>query len=260
MASSFLKELEFGRALVARAGDHALRYWRRGLAADIKTDNSPVTIADRECEHLIASAIEEAFPADGIFGEEGSNKAGASGRRWIIDPIDGTRDFLRGSPVWANFIGLEDRGEVVAGFVNVPPLREIYSAALGAGAWAGDARMHASAVSEISQAFLLFEALNDAHRYPWAPRLLEFTRPFWAVRCLGGCYDSMMVARGIADLWIETGGKAWDFAPLKIIAEEAGARFFDFQGRSTIYGGNGVICAPGLETAVREFLGAPLRQ
>jgi histidinol-phosphatase len=139
-------------------------------------------------------------------------------------------------------------------------MREGFSAARGAGAWANDARIKVSNATEISQSFLLFEALNDAHRYPWAPRLLDFARQFWAVRCLGGCYDSMMVARGVADLWIETGGKAWDFAPLKIIAEEAGARFFDFQGRSTIYGGNGVICAPGLEDAVREFLGAPLRQ
>jgi histidinol phosphatase-like enzyme (inositol monophosphatase family) len=255
MDSSFSKELEFGRAIARRAGETALRYWRKGVQADIKPDASPVTAADRECERLIAAAIEEAFPDDGVFGEEGSNRAGVSGRRWIIDPIDGTRDFLRGTPIWANFIGLEDAGEVVAGFVNLPAIGELYSAARGAGAWANGERIHASSVTEISQAFLLVEALNDVGRYAWAPRLLDFVKPFWAVRCLGGCYDSMLVARGVADLWIETGGKAWDFAPLKIIAEEAGARFFDFRGEPTIYGRSGVICAPGLEKTVREFLG-----
>jgi histidinol-phosphatase len=257
VSTLYARELEFGRALATRAGETTLRYWRTGIAADLKSDASPVTVADREGERLIASAIEEAFPEDGLLGEEGASKQGSSSRRWIIDPIDGTRDFLRGSPVWANFIALEDHGEVVAGFVNLPAMRESYSAALGAGAWAGDEAIHCSATTEISQALLTFEALNEVHRYAWAPRLLDWVRPFWAVRCLGGCYDAMMVARGVADVWIETGGKPWDFAAIKIIVEEAGARFFDFEGRPTIHGRSGIACTPGLEAAVRKFVGTP---
>jgi len=101
------------------------------------------------------------------------------------------------------------------------------------------------------------DAFNQVGQYPWGVRLNKFMEDFWAVRCFGGCYDALLVARGMAELWIETSGKPWDFAPLKIIAEEAGARYFDFEGKATIYGGNCVICAPGLESVARGFVGQP---
>ena len=96
--------------------------------------------------------------------------------------------------------------------------------------------------------------MRGAARQPFAERLLAWMELFWGVRCMGGCMDALMVARGQAEIWIETGGKPWDFAPLKIIAEEAGARFFAFDGKPTIYGGNCVICTPPFEDTVRQFL------
>jgi fructose-1,6-bisphosphatase/inositol monophosphatase family enzyme len=143
---------------------------------------------------------------------------------------------------------------VVAGFANMPALGELFAASRGGGAFVNGERMHASSIASVSQAVLCFDSLNSAARQPFGGRLLDWMQPFWAVRSMGGCLDALMVSRGQAEIWIETAGKPWDFAPLKIIAEEAGARFFDFEGKSTIYGGNCVVCTPGLEETVRLFL------
>src|SRR5260221_4144044 len=118
-----------------QAGSIALRYWNTGLTAETKSDAPPVALADRECERGIAHALEEAFPDDGLLGEEGSAKDSRSGRRWIVDPIDGTRDFLRGNRAWAVFIGLEEAGEVVAGVSYLPAMEENFTASRGPGAF-----------------------------------------------------------------------------------------------------------------------------
>src|SRR5713226_2081557 len=122
----FGKELEVARKAAERAAGLALRHQSAGLRAEVKPDASPVTQADRECEKLIAGMLEDAFPDDGILGEEGARKSSRSGRRWIIDPIDGTRDFVRGNPLWANLIALEEGDAVVAGVVNLPVLGFTY--------------------------------------------------------------------------------------------------------------------------------------
>lgn len=255
--NNFARELEACRAIAQQAGQTALRYYRTGIAFEAKPDDSPVTAADRACEQLIARELEAAFPDDGLLGEEGARKPSRSGRRWIIDPIDGTRDFVRGSPAWAVLLGLEADGAVVAGCAYLPALGELFAAARGGGAFMNGERIHASTVATPEQAVLCLNGFNTVTDHAFAGRLLEWMKPFWAVRSMGGSLDATMVARGQADLWIELAGKPWDFAPLKIIAEEAGARFFDFAGQDTIYGGNCVICAPGLEPAARQFVGAP---
>ena len=112
---AFERELELGRKAAQRAGEIATRYREKGIGFESKSDDSPVTAADRECERVVPLMIEEAFPDDGLLGEEGAAKPSRSGRRWIIDPIDGTRDYVRGIPVWCTLIGLEQDGEVVAG-------------------------------------------------------------------------------------------------------------------------------------------------
>jgi len=253
----FAKELEAGRAIARQAGEIALRYYRNGITFESKSDHSPVTRADRECEQFIATELDRVFPEDGLLGEEGARKESRNGRRWIVDPIDGTRDFVRGSPTWAVLIALEADGEVVAGFAHLAALGELFSAARGGGAYVNGQRIHASAVARIPEAVLCFDSFNTAGVQTFSAQLLDWMRPFWAVRSMGGALDAMMVARGEADIWIETGGKPWDFAPLKIIAEEAGACFFDFAGQATIYGGNCVVCAPGLEQTVRAFVSRP---
>ncbi len=251
---NYLRELEVARAAAVRASEQALRHQTNGVTAETKIDLSPVTAADREGEQLISRALTEAFPEDGLLGEEGGRKDAAAGRRWIVDPIDGTRDFLRGLPTWSVLIGLEDGPDVVAGVAHFPAQNVTYWAARGAGAFRNGARIQASSITDPCQALLCVNGFNSVLKYPFAPRLLDWMRQFWSVRSFGGCQDAMLVASGQADAWLEPEGKPWDFAALKIIAEEAGAAFFNFDGAKSIYGGNCVICAPALEAELRRFV------
>jgi len=244
--TSFSKELDLGRTIARRAGEAALKYWGKGIGFEAKSDQSPVTVDDKEGEQLIARLLEEHFPGDGMLGEEGTRKDSGNGRRWIIDPVDGTRYFVRGNPNWAVLIGFEAAGEVEAGFAFLPAMDRMFYAARGAGAFCNDAPIHVSAISDASQAVLCVNGFNAIQKCTFAPRLLEWMRPFWAVRSMGGCLDAVMVASGQADLWIEPTAAPWDLAPLKVIAEEAGGRFFNFDGGASIYGGNCVIATPGL--------------
>ncbi|MBM3776561.1 MAG: hypothetical protein FJW37_15580 [Acidobacteria bacterium] len=250
----YSKELERGREIAREAGRIALRHQQRGIGFESKPDASPVTEADRECERFIAAALAEAFPDDGLLGEEGAARESRSGRRWIIDPIDGTRDFVRGNPNWAVLIGLESEGEVAAGFAHFPARDELYWAAAGAGAYRNGARMRVSSIDQRPNAVLCVNGFSTVLAQPFAGGLLEWLAGFWAVRSLGGCLDAMMLAQGQADLWLESCAQPWDLAALKVIAEEAGAVFFDLAGRRTIYGGSCVIAAPGLEREARRFL------
>ncbi len=252
----FEKELEKARAAAERAGEVALGYRDRGFTAEAKSDGSPVTPADRECERVIAGLLEEAFPDDGLLGEEGSAKESRSGRRWIVDPIDGTRDFVRGNPLWAVLIGLEENGVVAAGVAHLPALGETYFAWRGGGAYRNQDRIRISSITRVDQAVLCPSGLNNLSGRPFAAGLLEWMKGFWAVRSLGGCLDAMLVASGKAEVWIEPVVKAWDLAAPKVIIEEAGGRFFNFDGGSSIYGGNCAACVPALEQELRRFLGA----
>lgn len=247
------KELEVAVYAARQAAELALKY-QQGIEAEVKGDESPVTKADRECEQLIASILTDAFPDDGLLAEEGAQRESKSGRRWIIDPIDGTRDYVRGNPLWANLIGLETEDDVPVGVVNLPMLGSMYTATRGGGAYRNDIRIHVSAKTAIRDSVLCFSGFNKVHLLPCKSELLDWMAQFWSVRGLGGAPDAMMVAGGQADVWIEASGKPWDYAPLKAIAEEAGALFFNFDGGSNIYAGNCVMCVPALAPEVRRLL------
>jgi len=253
---AYERELELAARLARQAAELALALRERGLKTESKLDLSPVTAADRACERLIAAALEEVFPEDGLVGEEGASKPALSGRRWIIDPIDGTVDYIRGIPTWSVLIALEDHQEVAAGVCYLAEQDEMYVAAKGAGAYLDGERLHASDISDPGQALLCVNALQKIGELSWGDKLTEFMSRFRAVRSFGGCQDAMLVASGRADAWIEPHASEWDLAPLKIIAEEAGAVFFNFDGGAGIYGGNCVIAAPGLAGALRRWLGA----
>jgi histidinol phosphatase-like enzyme (inositol monophosphatase family) len=248
-------ELDVARRAAEAAGRLALEYQGKGVQSETKLDLSPVTIADRECERLISRTLQDAFPDDGLLGEEGAATESKSGRRWIIDPIDGTRDFLRGIPVWSVLIGLEDGPDCTVGVCHLPARGETFSAARGVGAFRNDAPIRASAISDPTQAVLFVNALNEMTHLPVG--LLEWMEQFWSFRCFGGCYDAMLVASGRGDAWIEPSAKPWDLAALKAIAVEAGAVFFNLEGDASIHRGHAVITCPGLEPELRRFLNAP---
>ena len=251
------REIEVCRDVARRAGELALRHAAKGVEREDKADDSPVTVADRECERLIVSELRAAFPEDGFLGEEGASDAGRSGRRWIVDPIDGTRDFLRGLPTWSNLIGLEVDGEVVLGTCNMAAQGELYWAVRGQGAFVNGRRVRVSTIDRRDRAIACLTAFDNIAASPFADRILDYLAGYWAVRSMGGCQDAVLVVSGRAEAWFEISAKAWDLAPLKVLAEEAGARFFNFDGGSSIRGGNAVICAPFLEEELRAFVEAP---
>jgi histidinol phosphatase-like enzyme (inositol monophosphatase family) len=251
--TTWFKELEVAVEAAKKAAELALQY-QPNVVAETKPDRSPVTQADRECERMIARMLTDAFPGDGVFGEEGARAETRSGRRWIIDPIDGTRDYVRGNPLWANLIALESGSDIVVGVVNLPVLGSLCAASRGGGAYRNGSRMHASSKTSVEESVLCVNGYDKVPLAPYRDRLLDWMARFWAVRGLGGAADAMMVASGQAEIWIEPTASPWDFAPLKVILEEAGARYLNVDGGSSIYAGNGIGCAPGLEQEVRRFL------
>lgn len=252
---AFEREVELARQIAQEAGALALDYQRKGVATETKSDESPVTVADRACEKLIVDSIAHVFPEDGVLGEEGANRVSRNGRRWIVDPIDGTRDFVRGIPLWAVLIALEQDGKVVAGAAHSPRQGLLLSASRGGGAWSNETRLRVADKADPSQAVLSFNGFNKIGVGRFADRLLPWVHRFWAVRSLGGAVDAMLLAQGQADVWIEPNAKAWDLAPLKLLIEEAGGIMRSFTGENTIYGGNAYACVPGLEAYVRELIG-----
>jgi fructose-1,6-bisphosphatase/inositol monophosphatase family enzyme len=250
---AFERELIVAREAVETAAEIARRL-QPDVATEVKPDASPVTEADRQCERAIVDRILRSFPDDGILAEEGTFAESRNGRKWIVDPIDGTRDFVRGPPLWANLVALEQDGDVVLGVVNLPCLGWLCHAIKGAGAYRNGKRMHVSARTRIEESILCVNAFNHLSHTAFRDGLLDWMSRYWAVRGLGGAADAMMLAAGEVEVWMEPVAKPWDFAPLKIVGEEAGAAFFNFAGGRDIYSGSGVLTVPALEEEVRAFV------
>jgi histidinol-phosphatase len=233
---------ELDRALAAAvdaaraAGEVALKYYRSGFDVTLKADATPVTQADRDAEQVIREVLGRAFPGIGFLGEE-LGAVGDQGRRWIIDPIDGTKNFIRRVPVWATLIGLEEDGEVTAGVIHNPVTGELLGARRGGGAFSGGERIAVSQISDLGQATLLhagLRLLRESGHWDGLVRLVDATD---RQRGFGDYLGYALVAEGKAEIYVESDLKAWDLAPCKIIVEEAGGRFTDFAGTPTIHGG-----------------------
>jgi len=161
---------------------------------------------------------------------------------------------VRGLPTWSNLIGLEANGDVVVGVCNLPVPGELYWGARGHGAYLGERPIRVSAIDRRDRAVLCLTAFSSLAGSPLETTILDYISRYWTVRSMGGCQDAALVVSGRAEAWIELAAKAWDLAPFKVIAEEAGARFFNFDGGSSIHGGNAVICVPFLEAELRELV------
>lgn len=240
------ERLELAIRAAREAGELTLQYFRRdNLVVDRKDDDSPVTIADRKAEELLRERISDAFPEDAILGEELPDREGASDFRWILDPIDGTKSFIHGVPLYGTLVGVEQRGEPVIGVIMIPPQDELLYAAKGQGAWLleGDRRKRRARVSKCETLteglFLTSEVacFDEVGRRAAYDRLQASAR---LARTWGDCYGYLMVATGRAELMVDPTMNVWDAAPLLTILEEAGGTFTDWQGRPTIHSGEGV--------------------
>jgi histidinol-phosphatase len=213
----------------------ALRYFDAGLAVEWKQDQSPVTVADREAEAQLRTTLLGRFPQDGFLGEESGERPGSSGFRWIIDPIDGTRNFVRGIPIWGTLVGLEYRDELIAGVCEVPTLGQTFRALRGDGAYRGERRLHVSDVAALDEAILFYSSLSWFVRAGRQEQFLDLAARTQRQRGFGDFYGFVLVAQGSGEMMVEHGVHSWDVAALMPILEEAGGRLTDWDGTRTIH-------------------------
>lgn len=232
--------LDFAVDIAREAGAITLRHYQGSFVAERKTDNSFVTIADREAEAYLRSRIASVFPDDSILGEEEGEQSGSSNRRWILDPIDGTYSFVHGVPLYGVLIGLEIDGEPVLGVVNLPAIGEVVYAATGLGCFWNEGPARVSATSTIEQALLLSTDFGACERYGFGPVAETLQLQVHGRRTWGDAYGHVLVATGRADIMLDPVMNVWDCAALLPILEEAGGTFTDWNGRRTIHGGNAI--------------------
>lgn len=262
MAQDFLNDLRLAHYLAAQVDSVTSKFFReRDFTVEQKPDSSHVTNADRTAEEVIREQLRRVRPADAVFGEEYGSE-GSSGRRWIIDPIDGTANFVRGVPVWATLIGLEVDGQMVVGVVSAPELSRRWWAATGHGAFTGRAlsnarRLQVSGVDQLSEASLSFSSLHGWAKHERLRGFFGLSQQVWRTRGYGDFWSYMLVAEGVVDIACEPELELYDMAALVPIVQEAGGRFTGLDGRDGPWGGNAVATNGHLHSAVLELLAEP---
>ena len=240
---------------VARlCGDIALSHFRKGIRVEIKPDGSEVTIADRDAEAAVRRWIEERFPSDAILGEEMGEQNTSSARRWIIDPIDGTRSFVRGVPLWGSLIALEEEGVVIGGAINCAATGDLLVAARGHGCWHNGSRASVSNTDSLATATILTTDTRFLEHPSRGARWAELGSKVATARAWGDCYGYVLVANGRADLMVDDRMNPWDVAALIPVVEEAGGVFTDWEGRRGI-GKDAVASNATLAAEFRSRLG-----
>ena len=246
----------------ARAGGRAaMPYFRRAeLTVEWKADESPVTIADREAENAIRAVIQAAFPEDGWLGEETGTSGGTSGRRWIVDPIDGTRNFVRGIPLWATLVACEEDtpqgARIIAAAAGIPGLDEWYDAVLGGGARCNGVPLRVSPATRLDQALWCFETPSWFRRQGLAGVFEALDSATALQRGLGDAYGHLLVASGRAEIVVEPHLAVWDVAATSLVVAEAGGRFTDLDGTQSLRSGHAVVTNGLLHESVLELIAA----
>jgi histidinol-phosphatase len=253
-------DLRFAHVLADAADDISTRRFRAlDLQVDTKPDLTPVTDADRAVEEHIRGVLRRSRPRDAVLGEE-LGKVGAGPRCWVVDPIDGTKNYVRGVPVWATLIALMDGEEVVSGVASAPAIGRRWWATRGSGAWTGRSltkasRCRVSGVSELADASLSFSSLTGWEKSGTLEGFLTLARSVWRTRAYGDFWSYMLVAEGAVDIAAEPEVSLWDLAALQVIVEEAGGRFTDLSGVARPDGGSAVATNGRLHDEVLELLG-----
>lgn len=238
------------------------RFRAEDLVVDTKPDLTPVSEADRAVEQALRERLRADRPGDAVLGEEyGGGEDPAAARRWIVDPIDGTKSYVRGIPAWGTLLALEQDGEIVVGVASAPALGRRWWAARGEGAHARDGlggeprRLRVSAVRELDDAHLCFGGLEEWRQTGRLDALLELGARCWRTRGYGDLWSYMLVAEGVLEIAADPEVSLWDLAAPMIIVREAGGRFTDLQGAETAAGGSGLATNGLLHEAARAILG-----
>ena len=241
MTDHLKKRMDFAIAAATEAGKVTLRYFQKPVDIELKADQSPVTIADKEAEECLFRMIRSEYPADACLGEEQGERPGTSGFRWIVDPIDGTRSFVQGVPLYGVMVALTDpTGESVVGVVSFPALGEIVAAARGEGCFYNGQPARVSNVETIAASCVVYTSLQGFDETDSTEAFQRVRREACIARNWGDCYGHVLVATGRAEVMLDPILADWDCAPLQPILEEAGGSFTDWQGNPTILGKSGL--------------------
>jgi histidinol phosphatase-like enzyme (inositol monophosphatase family) len=262
--ADYSDDLRLAHVMADAADDVATRRFRAlDLRVETKPDLTPVSDADRMVEDSLRNTLKRARPRDAIHGEE-YGRTGYGPRCWVIDPIDATKNYVRGVPVWATLIALMEGDEVVVGLVSAPALNRRWWAARGGGAWTGRSlakatRCRVSGVTELHDASFSYSSLTGWEEQGRLDKFLDLSRAVWRTRAYGDFWSHVMVAEGIVDASAEPEVSLWDVAAVQIIVEEAGGIFTDLSGVPSPDGGS-VICSNGLLHAklLEQLGGGPL--
>ena len=240
--------------LARLTGEIALRHYRSNLVVETKADGSPVTAADRAAEQAARDWVRRYFPDDGILGEEFGEERPGAPRRWVIDPIDGTKSFVRGVPLWGSLVALCAGERVLAGAAYFPATAELVAAAPGAGCWFNGSRCAVSSVSALEHAIVLTTDEQFRERPMRRGGWERLASTAALSRSWGDCYGYLLVATGRAEMMCDAILSLWDGAALYPIVREAGGVFTDWDGRDTAFGGSAVATNGALAATVRARL------
>jgi histidinol-phosphatase len=220
------------------------RFQALDLRVQTKPDTTPVSDADLAVEALLRDRLAHVRPGDTVLGEEQGQLGAASARRWILDPIDGTKNYVRGVPVWATLLALEVDGEVTVGVISAPALGRRWWASRGGGAYADGRRISVSGVTMLGDASFAYSSLSGWEERGRLAGFLDVTRAVWRDRAFGDFWSHCLVAEGAVDISAEPEVSLWDIAPLKVLVEEAGGTFTDLAGDGSPAGGS-IVCTNG---------------
>jgi len=241
MAAKIKELLDFANTIAWQAGKITLRYFQSGVAVDHKADESPVTVADRESEAYLRAQIMVRYPDHAVLGEEDGLSGGADAEyRWILDPIDGTKSFVRGVPLYGVMVGLLRDGEPLVGVVNMPALGEVVSAGTGQGCWWNGRQCRVSSVNRLRESLAVATVATGYEEWGKDAAFGRILSTVGMFRTWADCYGYLLVATGRAELALDPAMNIWDAAALAPILHEAGGTYTDWQGTSTIDGGEGV--------------------
>jgi myo-inositol-1(or 4)-monophosphatase len=255
MPESLRSYLDFAIETAYLAGRLTLGYFQTDIRPDFKADDSPVTIADKRAEELIRARIEKQFPQHAIVGEEfGLKETQGATHRWIIDPIDGTKAFSRGVPLYGVLLGLEIEGKVQVGVAYAPAMNDLVAAATGEGCWWNGRRAHVSNVATLSRATIAHTNPASFAKYNRAAEWEHLQRAAYHIAGWSDMYGYILVATGRAELMLDSIMNVWDCGPFPPILEEAGGYFGDWQGNSTIYGNEAIATTQALLPEVLQVI------
>jgi len=238
--------LDLAKAIAVEAGRHTLRYFQQeNFVVERKSDDSPVTVADREAEQILRDRISANFPEDAILGEEFGAVDGKSGFRWILDPIDGTKSFISGVPLYGTLIGVESEKGCQIGVIYIPGLDECVYAEKGRGAWyvkdnEKPVRAKVSSRERLSDSVFVTSQVDSFQQRGAGEVYRQLEDAAYVTRTWGDCYGYLLCATGRIDVMVDPIMNVWDAAALLPIMEEAGGTFTDWQGQPTIHSGEGI--------------------